>query len=80
MSEKNKIKILAFGYIPKQLGGKQTSGLATGTFELFDYINKCDKNIEISIAATDIYKNTYISNTHVYGWKKYLSFTCFNKF
>ena len=40
-------KILALGYTPKDKGGKQTTGLATGIFDLHDAVNalNCDFKI-----------------------------------
>jgi len=64
-------KILAFGYIPKQLGGKQTTGLATGIFDLHDAVNQLNSDYKILIAATDINEEEKrINNTLVIGWNR----------
>lgn len=64
-------KILAFGYIPKQFGGKQTTGLATGIFDLHDSVNEQKTYYKVIIAATDIHKNEIqINNTTIIGWNK----------
>lgn len=64
-------KILAFGYIPKQLGGKQTTGLATGIFDLHDAVNALNSDYKILIAATDINEEEKrINNTSVIGWNR----------
>ncbi|MDA3779552.1 MAG: hypothetical protein PF487_04910 [Bacteroidales bacterium] len=61
--------ILAFGYIPKGKGGKQTTGLATGIFDLHDAVNAINSDYKIIIAATDIHKDEIkIDNTNVIGW------------
>jgi glycosyltransferase involved in cell wall biosynthesis len=61
------LKVLAFGYIPLQFGGKQTSGLATGSFELFNSINEIEANVEVFIVATDVLSNRTILSTKVHG-------------
>ena len=67
----SKSVILALGYIPKQYGGRQTSGLATGCFELFDSINSLNEDFIFQIAATDLHHGRKIKSTYVHGWKKY---------
>lgn len=64
-------KILALGYLPKWRGGRQASGLATGLFDLHDAVNEVCSDIEVTIAATDVFKKYYHSaNTNVLGWTK----------
>ena len=66
-------KVLALGYLPKWRGGKQSSGLATGLFDLHDAINEVCSDIDVTIAATDIFKEHYhTSHTNVLGWTKVL--------
>ena len=63
--------ILAFGYIPKGKGGKQTTGLATGIFDLHDAVNQLNSEFKVIIAATDIHqKRTKIDYTDIIGWDK----------
>ncbi len=64
-------KVLALGYIPKWKGGRQLTGLATGLFDLHDAVNGLHDNVEVTIAATDIFtKSTKIDNTPIIGWSK----------
>jgi glycosyltransferase involved in cell wall biosynthesis len=63
--------ILALGYIPKGKGGKQTTGLATGIFDLHDAVNQLNSEFKVVIAATDVHqKKIKIDNTDVIGWDK----------
>jgi glycosyltransferase involved in cell wall biosynthesis len=63
--------ILAFGYIPKEKGGKQTTGLGTGIFDLHDSVNALHSDYNIIIAATDIHHaEIIIDNTKVIGWDR----------
>lgn len=71
-------KILAFGYIPREKGGRQTTGLATGIFDLHDSINKINSEYKVIIAATDIFEQEIkINNTEVIGWSIKNIFTHF---
>ena len=64
-------KVLALGYIPKWKGGQQKTGLATGLFDLHDAVNSLNEDIEVVIAATDIFQTEKrIDNTRVLGWSK----------
>lgn len=64
-------KILAIGYIPKQFGGKQTTGLATGIFDLHDSVNALNSEYQVIIAATDIHEEKIkINNSTVIGWNR----------
>lgn len=63
--------VLALGYIPKQKGGLQTSGLSLGIFDLHNSVNSLNTDIEVVIAATDIFvPEKIIENTRVLGWSK----------
>lgn len=66
---KSKIKVLSFGYLPKQYGGKQLSGLATAIFELSDAINRTSDDVEVILSCTDWFKEAgKIKNTELIGW------------
>ncbi len=65
------IKVLALGHLPKWRGGRQTSGLATGIFDLHDSVNSLNADIEVIIAATDVFVTEKVfGNTKVLGWTK----------
>lgn len=67
------MKVLALGYLPKWRGGRQTTGLATGIFDLHDAVNELNQGISVTIAATDVFKdNTIIEHTPIVGWTKKL--------
>lgn len=73
MENCKKKKVLALGYLPKWRGGLQTSGLATGIFDLHNAVNIVSQNVEVVIAATDVFKEEIIvDNTRVIGWTKSL--------
>lgn len=66
-------KILAFGYLPKWRGGRQSTGLATGLFDLHDAVNEVSSDYEVTIAATDVFKKYFKSaHTPILGWTKTL--------
>lgn len=66
-----KKKILALGYIPKWRGGRQSTGLATGLFDLHDAVNEVSDEYEVTIAATDVFKKHFQSaHTPILGWTK----------
>ena len=68
-----KKKVLALGYIPKGKGGRQVSGLATGLFDLHNAVNELQSEIQVYIAATDIFeKRKQIDSTVVLGWSNKL--------
>lgn len=63
--------VLAIGYIPKGKGGKQETGLATGIFDLHDFVNQLNSDFKVIIAATDIHeKKIIIDNTEIIGWDR----------
>lgn len=65
------IKILALGYLPKWRGGRQITGLATGIFDLHEAVNSLEDNVQVTIAATDVFVNeTKIEHTPIIGWTK----------
>lgn len=67
------MKVLAVGYIPQWKGGRQKTGLATGLFDLHDAVNSLHSDINVTIAATDIFQEEIkIDHTKVIGWKKSL--------
>ena len=67
------MKVLALGYIPKWRGGRQSTGLATGIFDLHDAVNSIGEDIKVTIAATDVFLDkTIIEHTPVIGWTKSL--------
>jgi len=70
MSEKNpRIQVLTFGHLPISIGGKQSSGLSIGIWNIANTINSINDQIVYSIAATDVnWKKQKLNNTIVYGW------------
>lgn len=67
------MKVLALGYLPKWRGGLQTTGLATGIFDLHDTVNALNQGIEVVLAATDVFRDeTIVEHTRVVGWNKRL--------
>ncbi len=70
---KKRIKVLALGYLPKWRGGLQQTGLATGIFDLHNTVNEINQDIEVVIAATDVFQEEIrVDNTRVLGWSKSL--------
>lgn len=68
---KKRIKVLALGYLPKWRGGLQQTGLATGLFDLHNTVNELEQNVEVVIAATDVFKEeVQVDHTRVLGWSK----------
>lgn len=73
IKRKDKIKVLAFGHIPKSKGGLQSSGLANVIWELASNINSLGENVEVELVSTDIFEvKKVIDNVTVYGWNKKL--------
>lgn len=67
------MKVLALGYLPKWRGGRQLTGLATGIFDLHDSVNNLNDDINITIAATDVFVDeTIVEHTPIIGWTKIL--------
>lgn len=67
------MKVLALGYLPKWRGGRQTTGLATGIFDLHDAVNEQNEGVEVTIVATDVFKDkVQVEHTPVLGWTKSL--------
>ena len=65
--------VLALGYLPKWRGGRQTTGLATGIFDLNDAVNELNNGVVVNIAATDVFVDeTVVEHTNVIGWNKKL--------
>lgn len=64
-------KVLVFGHIPKWFGGKQSSGLSNGMYQLaFNMANLTD-NLNISFIATDLHKEkSSEGKLKIFGWKK----------
>lgn len=66
------MKVLSFGHIPSSVGGCQSSGLANVIYNLSLFLSK-QKDIDITLAATDIYESQKIINgLKVIGWTKSL--------
>lgn len=64
-------KVLALGYLPKWRGGRQSTGLATGLFDLHDAVNEISHEFKVTIAATDVFqKKIHTAHTDVIGWNK----------
>ncbi len=67
------MKVLALGYLPKWRGGRQTTGLATGIFDLHDAVNEIGGDVSVTLAATDVFKDEIlVEHTPVVGWTKRL--------
>ena len=64
-------KVLVFGHIPKWFGGKQSSGLSNGMYQLaFNMANSCN-NLNISFIATDLHKAiSSEGKLKIFGWEK----------
>lgn len=66
---KERIKVLSLGYLPKQYGGRQSSGLATAAFELSDAVNRTSDDVEVILSCTDWFEEGgKIRDTKVIGW------------
>lgn len=64
-------KILALAFLPYWKGGKQTSGLATGIFDLHDAVNSLNGEYEVVLACTDVNKKEIkVDSTRIIGWNK----------
>jgi len=67
----SKLSILCFGHLPKHIGGRQYTGLATVVWNLANEFNKLDSGNKILLASTDIYVDkTKIEATEIIGWTK----------
>lgn len=67
------MKVLALGYLPKWRGGRQLTGLATGLFDLHNSVNELKTDVEVIIAATDVFKDeSLVEATPIIGWNKSL--------
>lgn len=65
------MKVLVLGSLPKWKGGIHKTGLSTGIFDLHDAVNSLHEDIEITIAASDVYKKSmFVDHTPVIGWTK----------
>ncbi|MBR6438348.1 MAG: glycosyltransferase family 4 protein [Bacteroidales bacterium] len=75
-------KILALAFLPYWKGGKQTSGLATGIFDLHDAVNSLHGQYEVVLACTDVNtEEKMVDSTKVIGWNsKLLLRHCLKKF
>ena len=64
-------KVLVFGHIPKWFGGKQSSGLSNGMYQLaFNMANLTD-SLDISFIATDLHKaKSSEGKLKIFGWEK----------
>lgn len=61
-------KIVAFGLLPKNLGGKNHSGIGLAIFHLHDFQNSENSQIRVILAANDFnQKKRIINSTLVYG-------------
>lgn len=75
-------KILALAFLPYWKGGKQTSGLATGIFDLHDAVNSLHGEYEVVLACTDVnVEEKMVDSTKVIGWNsKLLIKHCLKRF
>ena len=68
MGEKIKT-IISFGHLPKEVGGKQYSGLSQVMWRLANEINKLQSEYRVIFIATDIHiSKVKIEHTEVLGW------------
>lgn len=64
------MKVLSFGYIPSNVGGRQSSGLANVIYQLAYHIAKLD-GVEMTLAATDVFVPELRKNgLTILGWTK----------
>jgi len=68
-------KVLAFGALPKEAGGKQHSGLSYAAFEIARGMAALDKNLEYVLSCTDVDSSVkrvvqFRSGIKVIGWTK----------
>jgi glycosyltransferase involved in cell wall biosynthesis len=65
----NKKTVISFGHIPREIGGKQHSGLAQVMWRLANEINRIKSDYKVIFVSTDIYNHkSKIQNTDVIGW------------
>jgi len=64
-----KIKVLAFGHLPKFKGGNQRSGLANAQWFIANQLNRTDQPVDVVFCATDVHNpRTKIDDLPVIGW------------
>lgn len=64
------MKILSFGYIPSNVGGRQSSGLANVIYQLAYHVAKLD-GVEMTLAATDVFvAEQHKNGLTILGWTK----------
>ena len=64
-------KVLVFGHIPKWFGGKQSSGLSNGMYQLAFNMANFTNDLNVTFFATDIHDTKiHRGKLKIYGWKK----------
>lgn len=64
------MKILSFGYIPSNFGGRQSSGLANVIYQLAYHVAKLN-GVEMILAATDVFvPELHKDGLTILGWTK----------
>ena len=64
------MKILSLGYIPSNIGGRQSSGLANVIYQLAYHVAKQD-GMEMTLAATDVFvPKLHKDELTIMGWTK----------
>ena len=69
------LKVLAFGHLPKEAGGRQSSGLSYAAFEIAKGLTHLEKDLEYVLCCTDVNSSVkrvtqLESGIKVIGWTK----------
>ena len=69
----NRTLVFSFGHIPREIGGKQHSGLSQVMWRLANEINKIKSHYKVIFVSTDIHEDySSLQQTEVVGWNKKL--------
>ena len=67
--------VISFGHIPREIGGKQHSGLSQVMWRLANEINKLNSHYLVTFVSTDVHSpKSRIQDTEVIGWNKRILF------
>lgn len=69
------LKVLAFGHLPKEAGGRQRSGLSYAAFEIAKGLASLENDLEYVLSCTDVHSPVervvqFESGIKVIGWTK----------
>lgn len=69
------LRVLAFGHLPKEAGGRQSSGLSYAAFEIAKGLVNVEKDLEYVLCCTDVDSSVkrvaqFESGIKVIGWTK----------